>query len=74
MMAGGCEFELLVKGKASHAAQPQNGINALTACVEILQKSLEQEEKLLTTIHSTYYTLALSILAKPSISLLIKLT
>ena len=23
MMAGGCEFELLVKGKASHAAQPQ---------------------------------------------------
>ena len=45
MMAGGCEFELLVKGKASHAAQPQNGINALTACVEILQKSLEQEEK-----------------------------
>ena len=28
MMAGGCEFELLVKGKASHAAQPQNGINA----------------------------------------------
>lgn len=45
MMAGGCEFEILVKGKASHAAQPQNGINALTACVEILQKSLEQEEK-----------------------------
>ena len=45
MMAGGCEFELLVKGKASHAAQPQNGINALVACVEILQKSLEQEEK-----------------------------
>ena len=40
MMAGGCEFELLVKGKASHAAQPQNGINALTACVEILQLSL----------------------------------
>ena len=28
MMAGGCEFEILVKGKASHAAQPQNGINA----------------------------------------------
>ena len=47
MMAGGCEFEILVKGKASHAAQPQNGINALTACVEILQKSLEQEEKAL---------------------------
>lgn len=45
MMAGGCEFELLVTGKASHAAQPQNGINALVACVEILQKSLEQEEK-----------------------------
>ena len=43
MMAGGCEFELLVKGKASHAAQPQNGINALTACVEILQKSLEAQ-------------------------------
>ena len=38
-------IQLLVKGKASHAAQPQNGINALTACVEILQKSLEQEEK-----------------------------
>lgn len=45
MMAGGCEFELHIEGKASHAAQPQNGINALTACVEILQKSLEQEEK-----------------------------
>ncbi len=45
MMAGGCEFEITCKGKASHAAQPQNGINALTACVEILQKSLEQEEK-----------------------------
>ena len=72
MMAGGCEFEILVKGKASHAAQPQNGINALTACVEILQKSLEQEEKPLTTIHSTYYTLVLSILAKPSILLQIK--
>lgn len=73
MMAGGCEFEILVKGKASHAAQPQNGINALTACVEILQKSLEQEEKPLTTIHSTYYTLVLSIPAKPSILLQIKL-
>lgn len=43
-MAGGCEFELMVYGKSSHAAQPQKGINALTAAVQLIQHALDEEK------------------------------
>ena len=46
MMAGACDLNIEIYGKASHAAQPERGINALKAAAQFITKTLDQEEQL----------------------------
>lgn len=46
MMAGACDLNIEIYGKASHAAQPERGINALKAAAQFITKTLAQEEQL----------------------------